>query len=180
MSAYICKFLRFEKVYLPRSLSVLYLNQIMYVIGPAKTCATFGLPSTVQYSSCCKSVSTEPRLLRLCLRSGAKVASRRWQIIIQMKVWYSFGLAHKRKTYDLLSFWSRRVPRWTRPITILCLISHLTLLRTDVSVVSLGWFRSYPSLQSAPLSRPPRRRITTRCRRCLPVLIEALNFSHFL
>ena len=118
-----------------------------------------------------KSVSTEPRLIRSCLRVGGKVGPPKE--IDGDKVWYSSALAHQNNIFSL-SFSSRRV-RVSGSVDGYPVTNITVDSATDVSVVSPQWMKSHPSLRSFPLKPIPQVAVSLRAANGLS--LDVLVFS---
>lgn len=127
--------------------------------------------ASIPDDACCRRQS-RPR--RSCLRSSVKEGN---VFPVDEKnnsddVWYSSRLAHKPNLSRLsLSLSSRRV-RIDGSVED-CPVSNITVdTATDVSVVSLPWLQSHPTLRNAPLKPVPPAAVSLRAANGSPVEVK--------
>lgn len=118
------------------------------------------------------STSTARRPTHSCLRSGTKSGSP--VEINKDQVWYNSALTHKKYPFSL-SFSSRRV-RVDGSVEGYA-VNVTVDTATDVSVVSLSWLKSHPSLRSTTLNPVPPSAVSLRAANGLP--IHVLGFIAF-
>ena len=119
-----------------------------------------------------ESTSSRPRSTREhpCLESHGEKDKNN-----EDEVWYSSALAHKPKSVSLF-FSSRRVR--VAGLVDDCHVDNVTIdTATDVSVVSMEWVRSHPTLRNVPLKPVPPAAVALNAANGSP--INVLGFIEF-
>ena len=142
--------------------------------GTVTTLSFTPVPNRAAVSQYTHHACTESRPIRSILRVETKVG-------LQVEnnntnnVWYSSSLSQK-PNFLSLSFSSRRV-RVDGSVDGHTVTNITVDTATDVSVVSLAWLKSHPSLRSVPLKPVPHSAVSLRAANGLP--LDVLGFIDF-